>query len=33
MGNDRLTEEAKMDLMRICWRGRQDYSEVQADCY
>lgn len=33
MGNYRLSEEAKMDLARIYWRGRQEYTEVQADRY
>ena len=29
----RLSEEAKLDLARIYWRGRQEYTEEQADRY
>ncbi len=33
MGSYKLSEEAKMDLARIYWRGRQEYTEQQADHY
>lgn len=33
MGRYRISEEAKMDLARIYWRGRGEYSEEQADRY
>ncbi len=29
----KLSEEAKMDLARIYWRGREEYTEEQADRY
>ena len=29
----KITEEAKMDLARIYWRGREEYTEAQADKY
>lgn len=31
MGLYRLSHEAKMDLARIYWRGREEYTEEQAD--
>jgi toxin ParE1/3/4 len=33
MLNYRLSEEAKMDLARIYWRGYQEFGERQADRY
>ncbi|MCP5209170.1 MAG: type II toxin-antitoxin system RelE/ParE family toxin [Hahellaceae bacterium] len=33
MGQYRLSNEAKMDLARIYWRGREEYTEEQADKY
>jgi len=33
MGSYKLNEEAKMDLAQIYWRGRQEYTEAQADGY
>ena len=33
MGSYKLNEEAKMDLARIYWRGRLEYTEAQADRY
>lgn len=33
MGIYRLTEDAKLDLMRIYSRGLREYGEVQADRY
>ena len=29
----KLNDMAKMDLARIYWRGRRDYTEAQADQY
>ncbi len=33
MGQYRLSNEAKMDLARIYWRGREEYTEERADRY
>jgi toxin ParE1/3/4 len=33
MGNYRLTEDAKADLLRIYRRGLRDHGEAQADTY
>ena len=33
MRSYRISEEAKMDLARIYWRGREEYTEEQADRY
>ena len=33
MGQYRLSNEAKMDLARIYWRGREEYTEEQAEKY
>ncbi len=29
----KLSNEAKMDLARIYWRGVEEFGELQADCY